>query len=174
LTYINAVPSSTSTCHPWIADIVFIEIFTIDGGGIIGVAISVAVAIGIAFTISAIAVVPIIANAYRRYPIVVVQSPSSNCRPWISAIVVIDIIWIGGGGSIIAITFAIIIAVAISTIAVVAIILDVALLTSLHHHRCRCAPWRHIGGSGPNHATEALPMAFGWPPLFLDWLRRGR
>jgi hypothetical protein len=87
LTYIDVVPLSTSNRHPRIAAIVFIDIFAINGGGIIGVAVSVAIAIAIPFAVSAIAIVAIIVDA-----IVIVQSPSSNRRPRIASVLVIDII----------------------------------------------------------------------------------
>ncbi len=64
-TYIDVVQSSMFNCHPWIAAVVFINIFTIDGSSIIGIAISItvtiAIAIAIAFAVFAIAVVAIIA-----------------------------------------------------------------------------------------------------------------
>jgi hypothetical protein len=95
------------------------------------------------------------------YP--VVQSPSSN-----ATIVVIDIIPVGGGGSsivgAIAVAFNVTVNFTASTIAVVAIIVDVALSTLLCHHRHCHAPWQPIGGAGPNHATETFSLARGWRP----------
>jgi hypothetical protein len=157
----------SSNCRPSNAAIVFIDIFAVDSGGIIGIAVSIAIAIviAIAFVVSAIAVVAVIVNAYHCCPIFIIQSPSSNCHPQIAAIIVIDIVSIGGGGGIIAVVFAVAITVAISsTIPVIAVIVDVALSTLLCHRCCRCSPWQPIGGSGPNHATEALPMACRWCP----------
>jgi hypothetical protein len=72
-----------------------------------------------------------------------------------AAAVVINIVAIGSGGSIIAITIAVtaavavavVIAVDVSTIAVVAVIIDVASSTLLHHC-CPChVPWRPIRGA---------------------------
>jgi hypothetical protein len=63
-----------------------------------------------------------------------------------AAIVVIKIVAIGGNSSIIAVTVAI--PVAVSAIAAVAIIVDVALptfSTLLCNRHCRHAPWRPIG-----------------------------
>jgi hypothetical protein len=100
-------------------------------------------------------------------PIVVVQLQSSDCHPLTTAVVFIDIVAIGGGSGIITIAIAVAVALAvaitISTIAVVAVIVNVALSMLLHKHCPCCAPpWRPIRGAGPNHATEALPMACGW------------
>jgi hypothetical protein len=93
-----------------------------------------------------------------------------------AAIIIINIVTVGSGGSIIAInvaiavTVAVAIAVTVSTIAIVAVIVDVASLTLLrHHHRCH-APWQPIGGAGPNHTTDTLPMACGWHPY--PWIDR--
>jgi hypothetical protein len=176
LTYINVVPSLTSNRHSWIAAIVFIDIFAVNGGGIIGIAVAVAIAIAV----SAIPVVAVIVDAYCCFPIVVVQLPSSNRHPWISTIVVINIIWIGGGSSIIAIAFAITIAIAVSAIAVITIIVSVALPTLLRHHRHCHAPWQPIGGSGqtmpqghcPWHADGALTLgsAAQGPPALTQGL----
>jgi hypothetical protein len=109
--------------------------------------------------------------SHHRRPIAVVLSPSSN-----AAVVVIDIVAIDGGGRNIAIVITIAVAVAfavavaVSTIAVVAVIVGVTSLMLLHHHRRRRAPWRPIGGAGPNHATDTLPMACGWRPY--PWIGR--
>jgi hypothetical protein len=61
-------------------------------------------------------------------PIAVIQLPSLIRR-----CIVIDILAIGGGGRIIAVTITV--AIAISAIAIVAIIVNIALSTLLHHHR---------------------------------------
>jgi hypothetical protein len=94
-------------------------------------------------------------------PIVVIQLPLSNYRPQIAAVIDIYIIAVGGGSGIVTITIAIIVAitVAISAIAVVAVIVNIASFTLLPNHCCCHAPWRPRGGAGPNHATQALPMA---------------
>jgi hypothetical protein len=65
-------------------------------------------------------------------------SLSSHCccqitRPRIAAVVIINIVAVGSGGGIIAVAVAV--AVAISPIAIVAVIVNVALLTSLCHRR---------------------------------------
>ncbi len=65
----------------------------------------------------------------RCRPIVVVESPSSNHRPRIAAIVVIGIVAIGSGGGIILVAVAI--AVAVSAI----VIVNVASSTLLRHRR---------------------------------------
>jgi hypothetical protein len=116
-------------------------------------------------------------------PIVVIQSPSSNRHPRIATVVFINIVAVIGGNGIIAVAIAIAIAiaitvaiafavsaVAISAIAVVIVIVDVASLTTLRQRHCHHAPWRPIGGAGPNHATEASPMACGWRPY--PWIGR--
>ncbi len=102
-------------------------------------------------------------------PIVVVQLQWLNCCPWITAIVVIDIVAISGGSGGI-ITIATAITITISAINVVAVIVNIASSTSLCHHCCWRAPWRPIWGIGPNHTTEALPMECGWCPY--PWIGR--
>jgi hypothetical protein len=68
--------------------------------------------------------------------------PSSNHRPRIAAVVVIDIVSLGSSGSIIAITVAV--ALAVSTIAIIAVIVDVAssmLFRHLHQNGGGKFPW---------------------------------
>jgi hypothetical protein len=84
-----------------------------------------------------------------------------------AAVIIINIVAIGSRGRDIAIIIAVAVAaivVAFFTIAVIAIIINVALSMLLCHCHCRCAPWQPIGGAGPNHATDTLPMACGWCP----------
>jgi hypothetical protein len=95
--------------------------------------------------------------SHRCHPIIVAQLPSSNHCPQIAAVIVIDIVTAGSGGGIIAIAVAV-------TIAIIVVILDITLLMSLCHCYHPQAPWWPIGGAGPNHATDALPMACGWCP----------
>jgi hypothetical protein len=109
-------------------------------------------------------------------PIVVIQSPSSNCPAWIATVVFIKIVAVVGGGGTIAVAVAIAVAVtvaiaiAVSTITAIAVIVKVASLMSLYQHHHHQSLWWPIGGAGPNHATEALPMACGWRPY--PWIGR--
>jgi hypothetical protein len=105
--------------------------------------------------------------SHRYHPIAAVQLSSLN-----AAVIVINIVAFGSGGSIITIAVAVADAVAdaVSTIAIVAVIVDVASSTLLHHHHRSHAPWQPIKGAGPNHTTETLPMACGWHPY--PWIRR--
>jgi hypothetical protein len=125
---------------------------------------------------ASIVIVAVIVGIHCHRPIIVVLLPLSYCCPQIAAIIVIDIITVGGSGRIIAAAVAVAIAIAVtitiavpySTIALVPVIVNVALLTLLCHHHCQCDPWQPIGGAGPHHASEALPKhADGAPTLEL-------
>ena len=120
---IVVVQSPLFNCCPQLATVVFIDIVAIGGGGGI---IAFAIAVVIAVAVSAIAVIAVIIDVHHCCPIFVFKLPSSNCRPQITAVVVINIAAVGSSGGIIA--NAIAIAVTVSTIAVVAIIVGV--------HRC--------------------------------------
>jgi hypothetical protein len=112
--------------HPRIASVVFIDIIAVGGNGSI-ITIAVAVAVAVAIAISTIAAIAVIVDVHRCCPIVVVKLPSSNRRPQITTIVLIDIVAVNGSGGIIAITITA--SIIISAIAVVAVIVGV-------HHRC--------------------------------------
>jgi hypothetical protein len=74
-------------------------------------------------------------TSHRRRPIVVVQSPSSYCRPLNAAVVVIHIVSVSSGSGIVTIAITVAVIAAVSAIAVVAVIVDVAS-TTLLRHRC--------------------------------------
>jgi hypothetical protein len=105
-------------------------------------------------------------------PIVVIQSPLSNCHPQILTLVFIDILAVGGGGGginaiavavavavTIAITITVAVAVATSIIAVITII---AVIVDVH----RCCPILVVKSPSPNrHPLIAAVIAINIVPV---------
>jgi hypothetical protein len=95
--------------------------------------------------------------SHRCCPIVVIQLPSSYHRPQIATVVVINIVALSSSGKIVTISITVAVAVAVSTIAIAAVIVNALSTTLLHHHCCRHAFWRPIGGAGLNHSSPNFP-----------------
>jgi hypothetical protein len=90
-------------------------------------------------------------------PIVVVQSPSSYCRPLNAAVIIIDIVSVGSSSGIITIAITVAVFAAVSAIAVIAVIVDVASMMLLCHCCIVVLFWRPIGEAGPNHSSPNCP-----------------
>ncbi len=73
--------------------------------------------------------------SHHHHPIVIVQLPSSYCRPQNAAVIVINIVSVGSGGGIVTIAITVAVIATVSAIAVVAVIIDTAS-TTLLCHRC--------------------------------------
>jgi hypothetical protein len=142
---IVVIQSSSSKRRPRIATVVFIHIIAVGGDdGIIAIPVAIS-------TIAVIAIIAVIVDVHRRCPIVAIRLPSSNQRPRIVAIVIIDIVAVSGSGGIIAAAVAVV--VAISAITVVAVVVDVHRpcwrTPLLSHHRCSIAvvQWQSLNAA---------------------------